>query len=66
MRDTVVNTLPSSLVGSDSAATPSTSELSHMHSKTVSNKDTYSKSATDLEINDIGLVIQEGVSVEEV
>ena len=66
-KDTVVNTLPSSSGGSDSAASPSTSELSHMHSKTVSNKDTNSKSsAKAAEINDIGLVIQEGMSLEEV
>ena len=36
-----------------------------MHSKTVSNKDTNNKSsAKATEINDIGLVIQEGLSVE--
>ena len=66
-KDTVVNTLPSSSGGSDSVASPSTSELSHMHSKTVSNKDTNTKSsAKAAEINDIGLVIQEGMSLEEV
>lgn len=55
-RNTVVNILPSSSVGSDSAA-----KLSH-----VSDKDTNSKSSKSTEINDIGLVIQEGMSVEEV
>ena len=62
-RDTVVNTVASSSVGSDSGANHSMSELSHMHSKTVSND---KSSAKAMEINDIGIVIQEGMSVEEV
>ena len=74
IRDTVVNAVPNTSVGSEVAgcdpeAIPSqnTSEqLSHIQSRTISYDTNSESSAKAMKINDIGLVIQEGMSVEEI